>query len=68
MIFDRNFHYTIQLHLVIISSSRKEPCGLWPVILEKLTAGKYSSLITCLSTLCKIICQRGNQNEVMITA
>ena len=29
MIFDRNFHYTIQLHLVIISSSRKEPCGLW---------------------------------------
>jgi len=27
MIFDRNFHYTIQLQLVIISSSRKEPCA-----------------------------------------
>ena len=68
MIFDRTFHYTIQLHLVVISSSRNEPCGLWPEPLEKLTAGKYFSVITCLSTLCKIICQRGNQNEVMITA
>ena len=67
MIFDRNFHYTIQLQLVIISSSRKEPCA-FRLDLNIDVQGNNTFSTSFLEELEMIIRQHVHQHPEIITS